>query len=83
MVVLPRFRIEEILYLVGEGHLLPAGSTRFTISPRALYLNYPLDELTSDKSLEEKDNSLQKWLQARIAKKGVRYYGEATFLFDE
>lgn len=83
LVRLPDFSIEEILYLVGEGHLLPSGSTRFIISPRALHVNYPLEELISYKSLEEKDNRLQKWLQDRIAKKGVRYYAEATFLFDD
>lgn len=83
LVMLPRFRIEEILCIVGEGYLLPAGSTHFTISPRVLHVNYPIDELASDKSLEEKDNNLQKWLQERIAKKGVRHYAEATILFDE
>lgn len=83
LVVLPRFRIEEVLYLAGSGHLLPTGSTRFTISPRALHVNYPLEELESGKSLEEKNIFLQSWIQAIIAKKGVRYYAEATFLFDE
>ena len=83
LVVLPRFRIEEVLYIAGEGHLLPTGSTRFTISPRALHVNYPLEELEADRSLEEKDAHLQNWIQERLADKGVRYYGEATFLYDE
>jgi hypothetical protein len=83
LVVLPTFRIEEVLYLAGAGHLLPTGSTRFTISPRALHVNYPLEELRSYKTLEEKDAALQRWIQERIAKKGVRYYAESTFLFDE
>ena len=83
LVVLPCFGIEEILFLVGEGHLLPAGSTRFSISPRALHVNYPLDELAANRSLEEKVERLHQWLQKRIAGKGVRYYAEATFLFDE
>jgi len=83
LVVLPRFRIEEVLYLAGTGNLLPPGSTRFTISPRALRVNYPLEELEANKSLGEKDATLQKWLQERITHKEVRYYAEATFLFDE
>jgi hypothetical protein len=83
LVVLPRFRIEEVLYIAGAGHLLPTGSTRFTLSPRALHVNYPLDELEAEKSLEEKDAYLQMWLQERLSSKGVRYYGEATFLYDE
>ena len=83
LVIFPGFRIEDILYLAGENHLLPTGSTRFTISPRALHVNYPLSELEADKTLEEKNSDLQRWLQERLANKGVRYYAEATFLFDE
>jgi len=83
LVVLPGFRIEDILYLAGENHLLPTGSTRFTISPRALHVNYPLSELEAEITLEEKNSNLQRWLQERLANKGVRYYAEATFLFDE
>lgn len=83
LVVLPKFRIEEILYLAGMGNMLPTGSTRFTISPRALHVNYPLEELAADKSLEEKDVALDQWLHEKIDHKSVRYYEEATFLFDE
>lgn len=83
LVVMPSFRVEDVLYLVGEGKMLPAGSTRFTIAPRALHVNYPLDELAADKSLEQKDRQLQQWLQKKIENKNVRYYEEPTFLFDE
>ena len=83
LVVFPGFRIEDILYLAGENHLLPTGSTRFTISPRALHVNYPLSELEAELTLEEKNSNLQHWLQDRLANKGVRYYAEATYLFDE
>ncbi|UCH59967.1 MAG: ParB N-terminal domain-containing protein [Anaerolineales bacterium] len=83
LVIFPRFRIEEVMYLAGAGYLLPTGTTRFTISPRALHVNYPLAELSKNTGLEEKNAQLQKWLQERLANKGVRYYAEATFLFDE
>lgn len=83
LVVLPKFRIEEILYLAGTGNMLPTGSTCFTISPRALHVNYPLEELAADKSLEEKDAALDQWLHEKIDHRNVRYYEEATFLFDE
>jgi len=53
------------------------------VSPRALHLNYPLEELAADRPLEEKNEALQRWIQERIARKGVRYYAEATVLFDE
>lgn len=83
LVILPRFRVEEVLYLAGVDRLLPTGSTRFTIAPRALHVNYPLKELRAEKSLEEKDAALQDWLQERVASKSVRYYAEPTYLYDE
>jgi L-serine kinase (ATP) / ParB family transcriptional regulator, heme-responsive regulator len=83
LVIFPQFRIEDVLILAGQGFLLPTGITRFTVSPRALHVNYPLYELAADKPLEEKNEALQRWVQMRINKKGVRYYAEATFLYDE
>jgi hypothetical protein len=83
LVIFPKFKINDLLRLSGEGHLLPSGITRFTISPRALHINYPLQELAADKPVEEKNAALQKWIQERLERKGVRYYAEATFLFDE
>lgn len=83
LVVFPQFDVKDVMNLAGEGYLLPAGITRFTVSPRALHLNYPLEELSADRPLEEKNEALQRWIQERIARKGVRYYAEATVLFDE
>jgi L-serine kinase (ATP) / ParB family transcriptional regulator, heme-responsive regulator len=83
LVTFPNFQISDILRLAGEGYLLPTGITRFTVSPRALHVNYPLFELASSKPLAEKNADLQEWIQKRIAQKGVRYYEEATFLYDE
>jgi hypothetical protein len=83
LVIFPRFDIQQVLSLAGQGCLLPPGITRFQVSPRALHLNYPLEALAADQPLEEKNAALQRWLQERIERKGVRYYSEATFLFDE
>jgi hypothetical protein len=83
LVIFPTFRIQELMHLAGQGYLLPAGITRFTISPRALHLNYPLEELSSHAPVEEKNERLFKWLKERVAKKTIRYYAEPTFLFDE
>ena len=83
LVIFPHFDVVDILELAGAGYLLPAGITRFTIAPRALHINYPLSELASDKPIEEKNAGLRTWIQERIARKGVRYYAEPTFLFDE
>lgn len=83
LVIFPRFDIPSVLFLAGKNCLLPTGITRFTISPRALHLNYPLHELSSGKPIEYKEAYLQHWVVERIKNKGVRHYVEATFLFDE
>ncbi len=83
IVVYPPFTVREVLELCGQGVLLPPGITRFTISPRALRVSYPLDALSANKSLEAKNKALEDWLKERTARKGVRYYAEATVLYDE
>lgn len=83
LVVFPNFTIKDVMSLAASGYLLPTGITRFTITPRALHLNYPLEELASTKPIEQKNEQLKTWIQSRIANKGVRYYAEPTFLFDE
>jgi L-serine kinase (ATP) / ParB family transcriptional regulator, heme-responsive regulator len=83
LVIFPSFQIHDLLRLSGRAYLLPAGVTRFVISPRALHLNYPLEELAADKPLQAKNHALHHWIQQRLAHKGVRFYAEATVLFDE
>jgi len=83
LVVFPRLDIQTVLRVVSEGLVLPTGITRFTVSPRVLHLNYPLHELSSGRSVEYKEAYLRQWVQERVKGKGVRYYAEATFLFDE
>ncbi|HAV78699.1 MAG TPA: hypothetical protein DCX53_15225, partial [Anaerolineae bacterium] len=81
--IFPSFKIKTVLKLAGQGIVLPTGITRFTVSPRALHLNYPLHELSSAKPVEYKQEYLDNWIEQRVIKKGVRLYSEATFLFDE
>lgn len=83
LIVFPSFKTKTVLNLAGQGIVLPTGITRFTVSPRVLHLNYPLHELSSGKPIEYKEAYLQHWIQERVKHKGVRYYAEATFLFDE
>ena len=83
VVIFPPFDIRQVQALVSAGHLFPPGITRFIVSPRALRVNYPLDALASDEPLEAKRERLQAWLQARLSAKGVRYYAEATVLYDD
>ena len=83
IVVYPPFKVHQVLELCEAGILLPPGVTRFTMSPRALRVNYSLDELASNKSLADKNAALGRWVNERIARKGMRYYAESTVLFDE
>ena len=83
LVVFPRFELEDVVRAVAQGVLLPAGLTRFLVSPRALRVNYPLDRLASDRTSEEKQQELDHWLRTIVASRRVRFYGEATYLFDE
>jgi hypothetical protein len=83
LVIFPSFKIKTVLKLASQKVVLPTGITRFTVSPRALHLNYPLHELSSGKPIEYKEAYLNQWVEERVKKKGVRLYSEATFLFDE
>jgi len=83
LIMFPHFKMKTVLKLAAQQIVLPTGITRFTVSPRALHLNYPLHELSSGKPLEYKQAFLDQWVEERVKKKGVRLYSEATFLFDE
>jgi hypothetical protein len=83
VVVFPPFTICQVVELAGKGYLFPSGITRFTVAPRALRIEYPLSELESSATQEEKNRRLQAWIQERLTAKGVRFYAEPTVLFDE
>lgn len=83
IMVYPPFTVEQVLELCAQGALLPAGVTRFTIAPRALRLNYPLEALAANQELDTKNAALDAWINERMARKGVRYYAEPTVLYDE
>ena len=83
LVIFPRYEASEVIALALDGELLPTGLTRHLIRGRALRTNYPLSELSALNSLEEKNERLHDWLKGKLSSKEMRFYGEATFLFDE
>jgi hypothetical protein len=83
LVVFLSFSVEDIVEAVAHDLLLPAGLTRFLVSPRALRLNYPLEALALDEPREAKEGALTRWVHERVTGRRVRYYAEATYLFDE
>ena len=83
LVVFLAFTVQDVVDAVSEGLLLPAGLTRFIISPRALRVNYPLEALALEETREAKEEALTRWVHERVVGRSVRYYAEATYLFDE
>lgn len=83
VLIFPSIEVEEVIEAAINDILLPAGLTRFIVSPRALHLNYPLEALADNQTLEQKQIGLNKWIQSRVQKQAVRYYSESTILFDE
>jgi hypothetical protein len=84
IIVFPQYTPVEIMALVREGYYLPTGITRHVIPGRALHLNLPLSILADkQQTLEEKNRWLDGWLKERLSGRGVRFYQESTFLFDE
>jgi hypothetical protein len=83
LVIFPNYDASEVLTLARDGELLPTGLTRHLIQGRVLRTNYPLSELRSADSLEDKNARLQAWLKQKLSSKEMRFYGESTYLFDE
>lgn len=83
LVVFPEYTVEQVMQVVQSGRLLPAGITRFIIPGRILRANLPIDILSSDLPLREKNRWLQDHLLERLNKGGIRYYAEPVYLLDE
>jgi hypothetical protein len=83
-VIFPRYDPAELLDLTHRGVRVPPGITRHIIHGRALRINYPLEKLQDTvTSLEEKNQELVDWVRHRFEARGVRYYAESVYLFDE
>ena len=84
LVVFPRYDPAEVIELAGSGEHLPAGITRHLIQWRALRLNVPIAMCEdTERTLERKNEWLAEWMEQRLRGRHVRFYEEATVLFDE
>jgi len=83
LIVFPSFTKEDIVAFARARVKLPTGITRHIISGRALRLNLSLDALTKPGDLEEKNRWLSELIRQKLLDNRIRYYPEATFLFDE
>lgn len=83
VLIFPPIEVEAVIEAALNDVVLPAGLTRFIVSPRALRVNYPIKRLAEDQPLGQKRAELEAWIQDRIQKQAVRYYAESTIVFDE
>ncbi len=83
LLLLPRYKLEDVLKATNAGEVFPMGYTRFIVSPRALRVNYDLDRLRSSLPIETKREQLQAWVKMKINDRHLRFYAESTFLFDD
>lgn len=84
LVTFPRYHPADVIAAAAHRAYVPPGITRHIIQGRALKVNYPLLWLRDpDMSLEQKNNDLAAWLEAKLDRRQVRYYAESTYQFDE
>jgi hypothetical protein len=83
LITFPCYKFEQVVQLAKHGQLIPSGITHFSISPRALRVNYMISDLRSDKSLTEKNELLMEWTKGLVSMNRLRLYSETTVMFDE
>ena len=84
LVIFPEYKPQDIMDSAAKNAFLPPGVSRHIIHGRALKLYYPLARLKDETiSLDEKNAALQEWMREKLANRGVRYYAESTYQFDE
>lgn len=84
LVVFPNYQPQDIIAAAQQKAYLPPGISRHIVHGRAIRVNFPVEVLRdSTASLEDKNEALNEWMERKFASRQVRYYAEATYLFDE
>jgi len=78
MIVFPNFTPQQIIEVVRNGALVPAGITRHLIKGRCLNVNVPLTFFDNKKSLAQLNRDFDRFL----LKKAIRVYEESTIYFE-
>ncbi len=79
LVIFPTFTRHQVINVaVHNKTLFPAGLTRFIVKGRCLDVNFPLENLKSDKTEKEKNEILEKFIKERQ----YRIYQEPTIYFE-
>lgn len=74
----PSFSAHEIFSLMKKDIMLPQGITRHIINGRVLRINYPIEMLKEELTLEKKEKYFQQFLE----KVNYRFYEESTFMVE-
>lgn len=83
LVEYPEFTVEQVLLAARSGTLLPAGVTRFIVPGRVLHLDVPLEVITGDRTVDEKNRWLHDHLTEKERAGQIRYYREPVYILDE
>ncbi|WP_139490118.1 ParB N-terminal domain-containing protein [Brevibacillus dissolubilis] len=76
----PVYAVEELEQLVAQGHVMPAGVTRFLVSGRLLNLGIPLSMLMEQEQVDQADHQ-GRWMElCRQWENKLRLYMEPVYL---
>lgn len=75
------FAPDELVRLVGDGHVLPAGITRFRVKERVLGVRYPIARM-QDGDLEARNGELREFVGRCLEANRVRRYDEPVVVFE-
>ncbi len=76
-----RFTVEELVEVVRDGSVLPAGITRFRVPERVLNVRFPLKSL-ADGDLASRNAELREMIERQWNANQVRRYDEPVVLFE-
>lgn len=75
------FTAAELVEVVRDGKVLPAGITRFRVRERILGVRFPLGSMM-DGDPGERNAELRRFVEEHWKQNRVRYYGEPVVLFE-
>ncbi len=83
VILFPRFQPEDVTHCAMNHVKFPMGLTRHMIYGRVLGLNIPIQFLSEDQSLNEKNTWLENEVMERVRSNMIRCYEECTLVFEE
>ena len=80
----PELAVGDIQQAALRQAYLPPGVSRHIVHGRAIRVNYPLQLLLDEGlTLAQKNANLRFWVGEKLKRRQLRYYSEATYIYDE